>query len=273
MRMAAGVRPLASPQGIFGAAADVRAPGRGRLLLLAAGLACEMVCARARGDEVRVEWDRELAVASEREGYEHRLEEIVRAGYEQASAELGLTLDRSLEIKVDTHAHFEEQFGTAAAWIEAAHYSHEVIHINGGTRLDDRFAGYVVHEMAHALFDFKGTAGRLPTWLNEGLAERLRWRRMGLEELSPNQAAELKQARGKKSLTPLPVSGYLSPFGYLQCYAAVLFLEKKTSRASVLRVVRRTLDGEPFEPVLEHETGSSAADLEREFSDWVEHLP
>lgn len=244
-----------------------------RLLAAAASVACALAPARARAAALEVTWDEDLAPASERAEYQRLLEDIVQKSYAQASAELGLSLGQSLRVKVDTRAHFEEQFGTSAAWTEAAHYSREVIHVNGGSRLDDRFAGYVVHEMTHALFDFQGTAGLLPTWLNEGVAERLRWKRMGLGDLTPNQVSELKQALGKRALVPLPVSGVLSPFGYLQSYAAVLFLEKKGGRASVLRTVRRTLDREPFEPVLEREFGWSVGELEREFSAWVEHLP
>lgn len=54
--------------------------------------------------------------------------------------------------------------------------------------------------------------------------------------------------------------------------AAVLFVEKRAGRDKLLAVVRRTLDGEPFEQALDRETRWSMVDLEREFADWVEHL-
>ena len=59
---------------------------------------------------------------------------------------------------------------------------------------------------------------------------------------------------------------------YLHCYAAVLFLEKKAGKEKLLAVVRRTLEGEPFERALDGETRWSTVDLERELVDWVEHL-
>jgi len=228
--------------------------------------------ASATAVPVEISWDQEVAFEYDRESYQKALREIVEQSYVLLSAELGLALRQTVHVKIDTRAHFEQQFGTAAAWVEAAHYSREVIYINGGSKLDDRFAGYVVHEMTHALFDYQGTAGRLPTWLNEGVAERFRWKRMGLEDLSPNQIAELKQAHQAGALIPLPRSGPLSQFGYLQCYAAVLFLEKRVGKGPLLSTVRRTLDGQTFERALDREIGWSTTEVEREFASWVEHL-
>jgi hypothetical protein len=126
--------------------------------------------------------------------------------------------------------------------------------------------------MVHAVLDHQGTAWRLPTWLNEGLAEVVGWKRMGLDDLAPNQVEELKYAGRRQVLTPLPFQGHLTPAGYLRCHAAVLFVEKKAGREKLLGVVRRTLDGEPFERALDRETRWSMARLESDFADWVEHL-
>jgi hypothetical protein len=65
----------------------------------------------------------------------------------------------------------------------------------------------------------------------------------------------------------------MTRFGYLQCYAAVLFLERKVGRAELLAVVRRTLDGEPFDRLLARELGLSVPELERDLLAWVDRLP
>ncbi len=231
------------------------------------------LCASARAAEVEIAWDQDLAFAHDRDHYQRLLQDIVQKSYAQVSAELGMTLGQALQVKVVSRAHFEEQFGTAAAFAEAAHYSREVIHINGGSRLDDRFAGLIVHEMTHAVLDYRGTGGWLPTWLNEGLADRLSWKRKGLHDLAPNQVGEIKRAREQGTLTPLPTSEPLTELGYVRSYAAVLFLEKKIGKEAVLSLVRRTLEGEPFDRVLDREVRWSIADLEREFGAWVDHLP
>jgi hypothetical protein len=146
------------------------------------------------------------------------------------------------------------------------------VYVNGGSRLDDWLAGTLVHEITHALVDSRGTGHLLPTWVNEGFAERLSWQRRGLDALQPNQVSELQVALRGKRLTPLPTGPALSHFGYLQSYAAVLFVETKRGRETLLAVVRRTLRGEPFEKALDAETRWTVETLERDFASWIEHL-
>jgi hypothetical protein len=128
----------------------------------------------------------------------------------------------------------------------------------------------MVHELTHAFLDYHGTGTRLPTWLNEGLSERLAWKRKGLDQLAPNQVMSIQYARRQGKLTPLPV--WLNTMDYLQFYAAALFVEKKVGKDKLLAIVRRTLQGEPFERVLDREVRWTVSDLEREFVAWVDRL-
>ncbi len=240
-------------------------------------IACALllaVAAPAAADPPALEiaWDQDLAFEHDRESYQRMLSAIVQEAFRLATAETGFTLRRALQVRVHSRAGYERAFGTGAAWNQGAHYSRGEIHVNGGNRLDDRFAGGMAHEMVHALLDHEGTAWRLPTWLNEGLAEVVGWKRMGLDDLAPNQVLELQYHGRERALVPLPVRGRPTRAGYLHCHAAVLFVEKKAGKEKLLAVVRRTLDGELFERALDRETRWSAADLEREFVDWVEHL-
>jgi len=187
------------------------------------------------------------------------------------SAELGWTLERPLKINVYTPVHYEKQFGSVAASTRGAHYGYGAIYVNGGSRLNDEFAGTMVHELTHAFLDYRGTGRRLPTWLNEGLAERLGWKRKGLDQLAPNQVMTIQYERRQGKLTPLPVWGVIR-MDYLQFYAAALFVEKKVGKDKLLAVVRRTLQGESFERVLDQEVRWTVSDLEREFVDWVDRL-
>ena len=241
---------------------------RAIFLLLAVG---GPAAAAADPPAPEIAWDQDLAFEHDRENYQRSLSAIVEEAHRQASAETGFTLRRSLKVRVHSRAGYEGAFGTGAAWNRGAHYSRGEIHVNGGNRLDDRFAGAMAHEMVHAVLDHQGTSWRLPTWLNEGLAERVAWQRKGLADLAPNQVAELQYAGRQRVLTPLPLRG-LARDQYLHCYAAVLFVEKKAGKQKLLAVVRRTLEGEPFERALDRETRWSMADVEREFADWVEHL-
>jgi hypothetical protein len=236
-------------------------------LLLAAGLA--PAAPGVHAEEAAITWDPELARPADREAYERSLREVVREAQARVAVELGLPLRRPPAVKVHSRAGFEREFGRDAGHVEAARFVGDVVHVNGGARIDDRFAGVVVHEMTHAALDARGTAASLPRWLDEGLAERSSWRRRGMDDLAPNQIAELRQAGERRVLTPLPAAGPLSPLGYLQSYAAVLFLEGRFGREKVMALVRPTLAGEPFERVLQRELGWSTPDLEREFAAWV----
>jgi hypothetical protein len=231
-----------------------------------------LVSARAGAAEVDIAWDPGLSFDFDREHYEALLQQIVSQGYQEASAFVGLSREKPLRIFVYTHEHYEKEFGTSAEISRGAHYSRDAIYVNGGSRLDGHFAGTLAHEMTHALLDYRGTGHTLPVWFNEGLAERVSFLRQGLADLATNQATSIKDAREHGFLTPLQGKNYLSRFGYLQSYAAVLFLEQKLGRKVVLAVAKRTLEGAPFERALYQETQWTQAELEQAFSEWSDQL-
>jgi hypothetical protein len=226
----------------------------------------------ARAGDVDVSWDRDLAFEWDRAGYEKSLGELVRSSQDEVSAWLGWTLTGRLQVHVLTRERYEAQFGSDAAWNRAAHYARGAIYVNGGARLDGSFQGMMVHETAHAFLDHAGTGGRLPAWVNEGIAERLGFRRRAQEALATTQVGQLEDALEHGFLTPLPARGPLSRFGYLQSFATILYLEQKYGKDQLLRVVRRTLDKGSFEQALDAELRLSVAQLEGGFRYWVDHL-
>ncbi len=231
-----------------------------------------LVSGRARAAEPDIAWDPGLAFDFDREQYKVLLQQIVAQGYHEASAFVGLSRGKPLRIFVYTHEHYEAEFGTAAEISHGAHYFRDAIYVNGGSRLDAHFAGTLAHEMTHAVLDYRGTGHALPVWLNEGLAERVSWRHQGLDELANSQAMTIKEAGEHGTLTPLQGHDYLSPFGYLQSWAAVLFIEKKLGRNVLLAIVKKTLDGLPFERALYQETRWSQRELEQAFGEWADQL-
>jgi hypothetical protein len=231
-----------------------------------------LVSARAGAAEVDIAWDPGLAFDSDRERYRGAVQLIVSQGYAAASAFVGLSRDKPLRIFVYTPEHYEREFGTSAQTSSGAHYSRDAIYMNGGRRLDSRFAGTMVHEMTHALLDYRGTGQLLPVWFNEGLAERVSWLHQGLDDLANSQATSIRNAQEHGVLTPLQAHDHLSAFGYLQSYAAVLFIEKKRGRKAVLAVAKKTLEGVPFERALYQETQWTQAELELAFSEWADQL-
>jgi hypothetical protein len=237
------------------------------LLLLLAGLAPP----EARADLIEVVWDQDQVFEHDRASYERQLRQLVERSYQLVSSETGLTLGRAIRLHVYSRGRYQKEFGLEAASTRGAHYRLGTIYLNGGNRLDDHLSGKLAHELTHAVLDRQGTLRNLPLWLDEGLAELLRWKHMGLPGLAPNQVIELQDQGRRRELVPLPTWGQLT-WTYLQCHAAVLFLEKRAGREKLRALVRRTLDGEPFERVLDAELRFTPVQLDREFAAWVEHL-
>jgi hypothetical protein len=225
--------------------------------------------AQARAAEPTVGWDPDLARPADREAYERTLLAIVKDARGRVAAGLGIEPPPTLAVQVHSRAGFERAFGARAGEREAARMTGEVIHLNGGSRLDDRLAGLLVHEMSHATLDARGTAAAVPLWIDEGLADRLSWDLRGQAGPSPGQVAELRQARDRGALLPLPTAGELTPLQYLASWAAVVFLEKRVGREKFLAAVRASLAGEPFDKAFRRESGMSPEEAEREFEKWV----
>jgi len=241
-------------------------PARFRNVLAVAGLAAALA---ARGAEVAIQWDPDLARPDDRAAYERTLRAMVQDARARVVAGLGMEPGPLLTVKVHSRAGYEREFGTDAAHQDAARFLGEVVHVNGGARLDDRLAGLLVHELAHAALDAGGKARALPRWLDEGLAERLSWQRRGLDGPSPGQVAELKQAREARTLVPLSSDRELDRSGYLKSWAAVVFLERRHGRDRVLATVKATLGGERFETAMRRELSLSTEELEKDFAAWV----
>jgi hypothetical protein len=239
---------------------------------LAAAALAALLAAPARAADVDISWDRDLAFEWDRASYEKTLGDLVRTSHAEVSAWLGWALSRTLRIHVLTRARYEAQFGSDAAWNRGAHYQGGAIYVNGGARLDGWFQGLIAHETAHAFLDHGGTAGRLPTWVNEGIAERLGYRRQGQESLTTTQVSQLEDALDHRFLTPLPARGPPSRFGYLQSFASVLYLEQKFGKEQLLRIVKRALERGSFEEALDAELRLSVAQVEEGFRYWVDHL-
>lgn len=240
--------------------------------LAAAAALAALLAAPASAADVDISWDRDLAFEWDRASYEKTLGELVRSSHGEVSAWLGWTLARRLEVHVLTRARYEARFGSDAAWSRGAHYQGGAIYVNGGARLDGAFEGLIVHETTHAFLDHAGTVGRLPTWVNEGIAERLGYRRRGQESLTTTQVSQLEDALDHRFLTPLPARGPPSRFGYLQSFASVLWFEQKFGKDQLVRIVRRTLEKGSFDEALDAELRLSVAQLEDGFRYWVDHL-
>jgi hypothetical protein len=224
----------------------------------------------AAAADLDISWDRDLAFEYDRDHYERTLRGMVDDGLAAATSWLGIPVTRRIAVRVLTHPHYEASFGDAV-WTRGAHYQAGTIHVNGGARLNAWFAAMLAHEMTHAVLDAKGTAHRLPTWLNEGLAVRVGNHQRGWDRLDGVQVNQLEGALDRKTLLPLPTGG-ITTFGYLQAFAAVLFLEDALGREKLLTLVRRAVERGDFAEALHAEAGWSQRNVDEGFVRWVDHL-
>jgi hypothetical protein len=240
--------------------------------VLAAALALSAAVRASAAPDVQISWEKDLAFEWDRANYEKTLREMVRNSEAEVSGWLGFARTRPLEVRVITKARYEREFGSRMAWNTGAHYSRRVIHVNGGALLNGWFAGMLSHEMTHAYVDDLGTGNRLPMWLSEGLAERIGYRTQGQHDLDTTQRQMLEVALEQRTLVPLPTGGGMTRFRYLQGFAAVLFLEKKLGKETLLAVVRRVMTQGTFEQALDAEQRWTVKNIEEGFSYWVDHL-
>jgi hypothetical protein len=221
---------------------------------------------------VNITWDEDLAFENDRGNYEKMIHGIVNRAWHSVTQGTGIVPKRPVQLHVYTPARYEKAYGSRAAFRRGAHYFRGAIHVNGGNRLNTRFAGKIEHEMFHAVVDHQGTGHALPMWLNEGLAESFQWRRLGHTGLAPNQVNELKRAQKGKKLVPLPARGTPTPYQYLLGYAAVLFMEKRHGREKLNQLVRETIETRSFRQSLKKVLRTEMKYLEREFDAWVKDL-
>ncbi len=112
----------------------------------------------------------------------------VQGALEEARVATQRILGRSRDTAVDVILYSREEFmmhhGPMFAMAVAGFYSESAIRMNDSAEINQRNQTTLVHEYTHALFDeasgFRDE--RLPTWLNEGLAEYTEWRYEGTEQ-------------------------------------------------------------------------------------------
>jgi hypothetical protein len=242
-----------------------------RLAAALLGLALLAVPGRPAAADLKISWDQDLAFERDRASYQKSLGALVESSEAQVTGWLGRPRTRPLEINVMTPARYETAFGSQMARSTGAHYRSGIIHVNGGARFDGWFVGMLAHEMTHAILDDQGRGPALPTWLNEGLAERMGLLARGQQGLDSNQRQELETALQQRNLVPLPARGVTSRFSYLQAFGAVLFLERKLGKERLLALVRVTQE-KGWDRARDAELSWSDRKLEEEFSYWVGHL-
>jgi hypothetical protein len=123
------------------------------------------------------------------------------------------------------------------------------------------------HELVHVLVGRAFGDERPPTWLQEGIARLL------ADEVLPDEAAALVQARGTGSWLPLsalaggfPVDALRARLAYAEAGDFVAYLEETYGPAVIPELLRRSAAGEGMNEAVYHSTGDLLHEVE---ADWT----
>jgi hypothetical protein len=154
---------------------------------------------------------------------------VLEAGYDLLDDALGLRPRRRIEVEIYDPAIFDERFAALLPFPAAGFYG-GVIRVRGDVQVTDRLATTLHHELVHAALDAAAPSLRLPSWLNEGLAEWFAARAAGRPALGRGQRAFLAENARRGALLPLEAISESSlvrlapgeaPLAYLQATALV----------------------------------------------------
>ncbi len=241
----------------------------------------------------RAEIEQELALAKARDGqswetrslqsqhflvtYDHQFagraygEQIVEV-LEQAraamKAQLGRELERPLEVRLYTRAHYLEAYKHRFGFATVGFYD-GAIHVVSAKRPRNELYALVVHEYVHALFK-EATGSHQPFFLNEGIADRAEEAARGRPQLSREEWRRLLDALRSDEWIPLDtlvqgfsgLKGAQALLAYLESRATIELIETRHPGA-VAAFLDGCATGKTWQDALRSATGWDASGLER----------
>jgi len=186
----------------------------------------------------------------------------------------GIGVDPRVRVQVFVYdpgvfeAMFSQRFG-----FRAAGFWDGAIHVRGGTQVDARLVGTLVHEYTHSALATLAPPGIWPAWLNEGLAELFEREALGQTQPSAQELAELQAAAARGGWLPLASLGGPSFAGldepsarlaYLESYACVEQMLHRYGRERVERLVEELAKTRLVERALQRALRIDLAELENQ---------
>jgi hypothetical protein len=141
----------------------------------------------------------------ERAEYEGHIVDAMEDAYRFSQGVLGRARDKPVDVILYTHEEFATHMGAQTALMVAGLYKENAIRINDAAELTPETRSTLTHEYVHAIIDeiahFHGE--RVPTWMNEGLAEYVGWRYLGHDDPPISVRVALRARAQAKSLPEL----------------------------------------------------------------------
>lgn len=206
--------------------------------------------------------------------YEYRVLEALERSRDYVCPKLGHCPDEPLEVVLYTKEEFELHFGGSSLG-QALGFFAGKIRINNAEEISERVEYTLVHEFVHAAIADAVRPARLPTWLDEGIAEYIERQREGLDgELNPQERSATKAAgKGLPTLAELENTSYANlgdsrriAFAYFVGATAARLLDER-KRGAFPELFQAIRDGAPAGAAIQGVYGISLERLQKDVFD------
>ncbi len=194
----------------------------------------------------------------------------LESAHERVREGIGIDPRTRVQVFVYDPAVFDASY-SARFGFRAAGFWDGAIHVRGGTQVDARLVGTLVHEYTHAALATLAPVGVWPAWFNEGLAELFEREALGQSQPSVSELAELQAAAANGAWLPLAslsgpsFAGLDEPsarLAYLESYVCVEQMLHRFGRDRVERLVEELAKTRRLERALQRALRVDLAELE-----------
>jgi|GEM_PF-966497 len=216
---------------------------------------------------------------AQRTDYEGKVVEVLDEAYHFTRNFLGVARETPVSVVLYTAREFHDTFGAMASESAAGMYFKDAIRINNAVELTRQTKATLVHEYVHAtVADICGGGNRdaevgLPFWLNEGLAEHMEERYLGVEGPNKVVQSQMKIAVGQRQIhlrdmvDKPPIQMWSPALAYSISAVAVRELLRQEGTHRLLTLIREVCSApvtkeNPFEEALRTHYGKTMEDLE-----------
>ncbi len=202
--------------------------------------------------------------------FEQAVIEALEDAFRQVHKKLDIRPRGRVDVVVYDPAVFDGTYSDQFRFSAVGFYN-GVIHVRGDVKVDRRLVRTLHHEYFHAALDAVTARGRVPAWLNEGLAEWFENLAIGKRRLSSAEHAYLSRANRLGQWAPLSVlskptfaglDDESATLAYLQAYAMVEHLVRHHGEDRLRSFMRQLVRGARLEWLLKREFRVSLAELE-----------
>jgi hypothetical protein len=217
----------------------------------------------------------------QRADYEGRIVDAMNEIYDFDKGFLGLAREAPCDVVLYTRQEFAAHFSGAAAARVAGLYAMNAIRMNDAAEINGQTKAVLAHEYVHAIVGdiVHGQDGRVPHWMNEGLAEYVEWRYLGSED-PPAWVGQAMHAAAKAGHMPslqqmdrgAPINERNPAVAYGVSAVAVRSLLRNGGVDNLLGLIRELGTGASFPAVLSQRYGKTVEGLQDDVRDELAHL-